>query len=124
MNDFKTAAAEQCRRLNAAAPSGWSVDFDADKKIFPVKFKGETVITLDSLVLQNILTPEKFFAQFRSLVDENYSPRQQFLDDLYLELDQLEQMRAELGSDTERLKTIDAMIENIKRTLVANEFAI
>lgn len=118
------AIAEACRQLNDNAPEGWEVYFDADKKIFPVKFKSKTVTTLDSLALQKILTPEKFFDRFRPLVDNSYTPRQQFLDELNIELDQLQQMRAELGDDTERLKNIDAMIEDVKQTLVENEFAI
>lgn len=118
------AIAEACQQLNDNAPEGWEVYFDCEHKNFPVKFYDKAVITLDSLALQNILTPEKFFDRFRPLVDDSYTPRQQFLNELNLELDQLQQLRDELGDDSERLKTIDAMIEDVKQTLVQNEFAV
>ena len=108
----------QIAHINKIAPKNWNVSFDAVKNNFPVKFKDKTIVTLDSLALTKFLTPEQFFAQFKTLVDKNYSPKEQFLDDRRKELDALLDMRKLITDDNERLKTIDDMINSIKRDLL------
>ena len=104
-------------QLNKNAPDNLQISFDKDKNNFPVKFKGKTITTLDTLALKNFLTPEQFFQQFRPLVDKDYSPKEQFIDDRKKELANLQEMRKSI-KDTERLKTIDALIDIIKRDLL------
>ena len=109
--------------LNTDAPSGWAIQHNrTDLGKFIVTFNHNTVASLDSLVLQKFLSPEQFFQQFKPLVDKNYSPRQQFIDDRQQELNDLLEMRKELVDDKERLKSIDALIEQVKRDLVKVEF--
>lgn len=104
-------------QLNKNAPDNLQISFDKDKNNFPVKFKGKTITTLDTLALKNFLTPEQFFQQFRPLVDKDYSPKEQFIDDRKKELANLQEMRKSI-KDTGRLKTIDALIDIIKRDLL------
>lgn len=104
-------------QLNKNAPDNLQISFDKDKNNFPVKFKGKTITTLDTLALKNFLTPEQFFQQFRPLFDKDYSPKEQFIDDRKKELANLQEMRKSI-KDTERLKTIDALIDITKRDLL------
>jgi|GEM_PF-6638257 len=114
----KNAYDAQIAQINKTAPVNWSVSFDTDKNNFPVKFQDKTITTLDSLALAKVLPPEKFFEQFRPLVDKNYSPKQQFQDDRRKELAALQDMRKLITDDAERLKSIDDMIDAIKRELL------
>ena len=101
----KNAYDAQIAQINKTAPVNWSVSFDTDKNNFPVNFKDKTITTLDSLALAKVLPPEKFFEQFRPLVDKNYSPKQQFQDDRLKELAALLDMRKLITDDAERLKS-------------------
>lgn len=114
---------DTCAEINRHAPEGWTVTFDAKGKFFSVKFNGKQVTKLDSLVTQKFLSPENFFAQFKPLVDKNFTPRDQFLADRYNELAMLEQMREEIANDAAQLKTLEEMIEQVKRDIVSEEFA-
>ena len=113
---------DACAEINRHAPEGWTVTFDTKGKIFPVNFKGKQVATLDSLATQKFLSPEKFFEQFKPLVDKNFTPKDQFLADRYNELAMLEQMREEIADDAAQLKTLNEMIEQVKRDIVSEEF--
>lgn len=111
---------QQCDCINQHAPADWQITFNG--KTFPVKFKNKIVTTLDSLATAKLLPPDKFFAQFKPLVNKSYSIKQQFLDDRYRELDNLIQMREEISDDAERLKTLDELIEITKRAIAETEF--
>ncbi len=117
------SVADTCQALNSAAPQGWQIFYDTTSKTFPVEFNGKQVAALDSLATQKILSPDRFFEQFKPLTDVNYSPRQQFLDSLYLELDHLEQLRRDVADDSERLLVVGNMIDNIKRDIVSEEMS-
>ena len=121
--DTLAAIAETCQNLNANAPEGWEIYFDTENNFFPIEFNGKQVTKLDSLATQNFLSPQKFFERFRPLVDKNYTPKQQFIDERLLELDNLQAMRVEIGNDTERLKILDDLIEQTKRDICELEFA-
>ena len=102
--------------LNAAAQNnGWHIDYDG--KNFPVTLNGKIVATLDSLALAKVLPPDKFFDQFNPAI----SPRQRFLSDHYRELHELQAMRDELGNDSGRDKTLDELINRLKRDILDAE---
>ena len=115
------AVADICETVNAAAPAGWEVAFDSETKSFPVTFNGVGVTDLDSLALAKALPPEKFFDQFKPLVDNGYTLRQQFLDDRYRELHELQAMREKLGDDSNRAKILDGLIGRLKRDILDAE---
>lgn len=106
--------------LNDAAPDGWTVT--ADGKAFLVKFKGNVIATLDSLATAKALPPDKFFDQFTPLAKKDFEPKEIFIKDLYRELNELLDMRDELPDDSDRLPTIDAMIDQLKRDIAKAEF--
>lgn len=116
------ARADDLTRLNRHAPDDWRITFDG--KTYQVTFKGKTVATLDSLATAKVLPPDKFFDQFKPLVDDSISAKEQFLKDRYRELNELLDMRDELPDDSERLKTLDELIDQLKRDIAAIEFDI
>lgn len=72
----------QCDSVNETAPEGWQVSPCADNPDkYQISFNGQNVTTIDSLILAKILPPDKFFGQFQSLADKNFSPQNRFLDD-------------------------------------------
>lgn len=115
------AIGEACATINAAAPEGWEVSYDTESKSFPVEFNGKLITTLDSLALTKILPPDKFFDQFRPLVGNDYTPRQQFLDDRNRELKQLTEMRKALTECGGQSKILDGLIDQIKRDILDDE---
>ena len=115
MRDLSGTASDTCEQINDAAPADWKIFPAHDNQSFQVKFKNKTIFTLDSLILAKILPPDKFFEQFKPLVDDNFSPEQQFLVDRYHELENLQAMRVEAPPDT--AKTIDEMIDKLKRDI-------
>ena len=114
----KNAFDAQIALVNKTAPVGWHISFDTDQNNFPVKFHDKTITTLDSLALTKFLTPEQFFEQFKPLVDKNFSPQEQFRADRQEELAALQDIRKLIIDDAERLKSIDDMIDAIKRDLL------
>lgn len=125
--DTLSAVADTCAQLNAHAPLGWKIHFDSEHNKFPVEFNGAPVVKLDSLATTKFLSPEDFFDQFRPLVDKNYSELQQFIRDRKDELHGLIQIRYEMadiyGDDSERLKTLDEMIAQVRRDIFHAEIA-
>lgn len=105
--------------LNDAAPDGWTITFDG--KVYPVKYKGHLVTTLDSLATAKVLPPDKFFAQFKPLVDLDYAPQDQFREDRYRELAELQAMRDALPPDSDRIPIIDNLIDQLKRDIANME---
>ncbi len=116
------ARADDLTRINRHAPDDWRITFDG--KVYRVTFKGKAVANLDSLAAAKLLPPDKFFDQFKPLVDDNVSAKEQFLKDRYRELNELLDMRDELPDDSERLKTLDELIDQLKRDIAAIEFDI
>ena len=117
-NDSKVA-----EHLNANAPEGWTVTVAKDK--LRVDYQGKRVADVEQITNRDLLAPHAFFQQFQPLVDKSKTPAQMFLDDRYRELDELEEMREELQSMTpeskERLKTLDEMINQVKRDIYETE---
>ena len=101
---------DACQEINSNAPDGWSVDFDAGKNNYTIKFGSQPVATIDSLALAKVLPPEKFFEQFKPLVDKDFDADKKFISDRQREIEQLIEMREELAGDPERLKIIDKLI--------------
>lgn len=110
-------ATDTVDRLNAAAPEGWSVVPDPDNKKFFVKAGGKSVAEIDSLALAKVLPPDKFFARFTPLTDDE--PNQRYADQLYQEYLELLDMRDNLSDDPERLKVIDGLIRDLEREMLA-----
>lgn len=110
-------ATDAVNKLNAAAPEGWSVVPDPDNKKFFVKTGGKSVAEIDSLALAKVLPPDKFFARFTPLTDDE--PNQRYADQLYQEYLELLDMRDNLSDDPERLKVIDGLIRDLEREMLA-----
>ena len=72
---------------------------------------------IDSLALAKVLPPDKFFARFTPLTDDE--PNQRYADQLYQEYLELLDMRDNLSDDPERLKVIDGLIRNLEREMLA-----
>ncbi len=106
--DKRAEAGLTCQEINSTAPEGWQIKPVGAK--FNVQFSGQSVATVDSLALAKVLTPEKFFEQFRPLVDKDFDADKQFIADRKAEIAALQEMRDELVGDTERLKIIDKLI--------------
>ena len=121
---FPTAKiVDACQEINSNAPDGWSVDFDAGKNNYTIKFGSQPVATIDSLALAKVLPPEKFFEQFKPLVDKDFDADKKFISDRQREINQLIEMREELAGDPERLKIIDKLIRQNKRDIIHTEIA-
>lgn len=114
---YKDIKADTVDQLNAAAPEGWSVVPDPDNKKFFVKTGGKSVAEIDSLALAKVLPPDKFFARFTPLTDDE--PNQRYADQLYQEYLELLDMRDNLSDDPERLKVIDGLIRDLEREMLA-----
>ena len=118
-----TGGDRTAEHLNANAPEGWTVT-RADKKI-NVDYHGKRVAEVDRITERDLLVPHAFFRQFTPLVDKSKTPEQIFLDDRYRELAELEERREELQHTSpiskERLKTLDDMINQVKRDIYETE---
>lgn len=101
--------------MNAAAPYGWQIDYDG--KNFPVKFNDKIVTTLDSLALTKVLPPDKFFEQF----NPDVPPKEHYINERRKELDMLLDFRKFVEDDSDRLKTLANLIEDVKREILNAE---
>lgn len=105
------AVAAAVAELNAAAPKGWGIFYDAEYRDFTVTFNDKIVTEIDSLAVAKILPPDKFFAQFTPLITRKH---EHFIAQRNEEINALEEMRNELTGDEERLRIIDELIADNK----------
>lgn len=101
--------------VNAAAPYGWQISYDG--KNFPVEFNGKLITTLDSLALTKVLPPDKFFEQF----NPDVPPKEHYINERRKELDMLLDFRKFVEDDSDRLKTLTNLIEDVKREILNAE---
>ena len=125
-----TGAGKVVEHLNANAPENWSVVRIKDK--LRVDYQGKRVADVSRITNRDLLAPHAFFQQFQPLVDKSKTDKQMFIDDRYRELAELEEMRAEYvntlfrsdepdGTYAAELKTLDEMINQVKRDIAEAE---
>ena len=107
--------------LNANAPEGWAVIRDKEK--LRVEYQGKFVAAAERVTDRDLIVPQAFFRQFEPLIDKSKTPAQIFLDDRYRELAELEKMRKSPDCTPAAIKTLDEMINRLKRDIADAELS-